>query len=555
MKTTNKSTAAAKNAQATKAPRVRGLRQTMSDLHIWTGLLVGWLLYAMFLTGTVSYFRDEITSYMRPEIPPAALADFDAAASTQKVLDHVMQQMPHTSQVSISLPSERRPYIRTFWRDPKVRGRRGFESAEFALDGEQQLQARDTGGGNFFYRFHFNFYYMPTLWGRWLAGFCAMFMLVAIVSGVITHKKIFTDFFTLRRSKGQRSWLDGHAALSVLGLPFHFMITWSGLVTLMMLYMPFVLPQAPDPVERAAFTSERRSFSPSAKPSGEAASLQPMAVFLEQAVQRWGADGIGSLRISYPADAVAQVVVNRKRSQRISTTPQYMVFDGVSGELQQAKTSSGAMATTHGVLYGLHLGRYADIVTRWLYFIVGLAGTAMIGSGLVLWTVKRRKKLPDPERPYFGFRLVDKLNIATIAGLSVAMTAMLWLNRLLPLEMAARAEWEIHGFFILWAGTLAWALVRPLRQAWVELLWLAAALLFLLPLLSALLTGRGLLHSLQQGDWLFAGFDLCLLALGGLHAYMAVRTARYRPQPKKAARSAAATATSSAGMATAGERS
>ena len=34
--------------------KVPGIRQTMSDLHIWTGLLVGWVLYAMFLTGTVS---------------------------------------------------------------------------------------------------------------------------------------------------------------------------------------------------------------------------------------------------------------------------------------------------------------------------------------------------------------------------------------------------------------------------------------------------------------------------------------------------------------------
>ena len=36
------------------APRPRGIRQTMSELHTWTGLLLGWVLYAMFLTGSVS---------------------------------------------------------------------------------------------------------------------------------------------------------------------------------------------------------------------------------------------------------------------------------------------------------------------------------------------------------------------------------------------------------------------------------------------------------------------------------------------------------------------
>ena len=52
-----------------KAP---GIRQTMSDLHIWTGLLAGWLLYAMFLTGTVSYFKEELSQWMRPELPQQA---------------------------------------------------------------------------------------------------------------------------------------------------------------------------------------------------------------------------------------------------------------------------------------------------------------------------------------------------------------------------------------------------------------------------------------------------------------------------------------------------
>ena len=60
----------------------------------------------------------------------------------------------------------------------------------------------------------------------------ALLMLVAILSGIVTHKKIFRDFFTLRRGKGQRSWLDGHNATAVLALPFHLMITYTGLVTL-----------------------------------------------------------------------------------------------------------------------------------------------------------------------------------------------------------------------------------------------------------------------------------------------------------------------------------
>ena len=46
-----------------------GIRQSMSSLHTWAGLLLGWVLYAMFLTGTVSYFKDELSQWMRRASP------------------------------------------------------------------------------------------------------------------------------------------------------------------------------------------------------------------------------------------------------------------------------------------------------------------------------------------------------------------------------------------------------------------------------------------------------------------------------------------------------
>jgi len=526
---------ATKKPAAKKAP---GLRQAMSDLHIWTGLLVGWILYAMFLTGTVAYFRDEMSQWMRPELPAQKQVP-DAAEVAQRIVGTLSSLAPASAQWSFSLPDERNNVASAFWRNPQVPGRRGFENATFDPASGQKLSARETTGGDFFYRFHFNFHYMPVLWGRWLAGLCAMFMLVAIVSGVITHKKIFIDFFTFRWGKGQRSWLDAHNALSVFGLPFHLMITYSGLVTLMLLYMPWGSDAAfKAPPERQALTAEMSAFVPAGKPRGEKAELAPVADMVRQAQARWGRDNIGRVTVNNAGDAAARVVVVRGDEGRASVSPQYLVFEGTSGALVQAKDRVGPAAETRGVVYALHLGRFADTAVRWLYFLVSLAGTAMVGTGLVLWTVKRRARLPDPDRPYFGFRLVERLNIAGIAGLSIAMVAFLWGNRLLPAGMAQRGEWEIHLFFIVWALTLAHALLRPAKRAWLEQLWLAAALLALLPVLNALTTGRGVFASLAAGDWVFAGFDLTLLALAGVHAALAIRTARHQPKARPVRRTA-----------------
>ncbi len=525
----------AKPAKAAKAAKPPGIRQTMSDLHIWTGLLVGWILYAMFLTGTVSYFKEEISTWMRPELPQAAQRE-DAATVAQRVVDRIPSLVPATSQFSFSLPDERTGVIDAFWRTPEG-GRRGFGSATLdPATGEALAKARDTRGGEFFYRFHFQLHYMPVTWGRWIAGLCAMFMLVAIVSGIITHKKIFADFFTFRWGKGQRSWLDGHAALSVFGLPFHLMITYSGLVTLMFMYMPWGEQVAyRTPEERRAASAELSAFVPADKAAGQAVPLASVSDMVRQAQARWGEDRVGRVQVNQPGDAAARVIVVRSEAARTSASPVFMTFDGTNGNLLSVKDGVGAAAETRGVLYALHLGRFSDTVTRWLYFLVSLAGTAMVGSGLVLWVVKRRQKLAAGARAHVGILLVERLNVATIAGLSIAMAGMLWANRLLPVDLAGRATWEVDIMFIVWGLALLYTLVRPVRRAWIELLWVGAAALALLPVLNLLTTDRGLPASLAAGDWVMAGVDLGLLGLAALHAALAIRVSRHKSRAKPAA--------------------
>jgi uncharacterized iron-regulated membrane protein len=529
----------------------RGIRQSMSSLHTWAGLLLGWILYAMFLTGTVSYFKDELSQWMRPEL--ARLSQIpDQAAVAQRIADELGNTVAGASQWSMRLPDGRTNSVYAFWRaSARNPGQRGFGEANFDPATGRKVASRDTLGGEFFYRFHFQFHYMPVVWGRWLAGAAAMFMLVAIVSGVITHKKIFVDFFTFRWGKRQRSWLDAHNAFSVFGLPFHFMITYTGLVTLMALYMPWGERVAfKTPPERQQLSAELSAFIPPGKPSGQKVPLASVEDMVRQAQERWGRDNVGRVNAVHPGDAAARVVVTKGDAGRVSMSPQYMEFEGTTGKLLTVRENVGAAAETRGVLYALHLGRFSDAVTRWLYFLVSFMGVAMVGTGLVMWTVKRRQKLPDPNRPHPGFRLVERLNIASIAGLSVAMTAFLWGNRLLPRQLEGRADMEIHLFFIVWALTLLHALVRPARSAWVEQLWAASALLFLLPVLNAVTTQRPLWHSLAEGDWVFAGMDIMCWALASLHAVLAMRTARQRagsPSSRKTNRQAPVIVASSEG--------
>lgn len=510
-----------------------GLRQRMAGLHTWVGLLLGWVLYAMFLTGTAAYFKDELSQWMRPELRQQAQAP-DPALAAQRVADAFGSDV---AQWTLRPPDARHNAGYAFWRAQD--GPRRF--AEGYLDPQtgRPVAARDTMGGDFFYRFHFQFHHIPVGWGRWLAGLAAMFMLIAIVSGIITHKKIFADFFTFRWGKGQRSWLDAHNGLSVLALPFHLMITYTGLVTLMAMYMPWGQQAGiKTPQQRQALSAQQSAFIMPGKPSGQPAPLASIEAMVRQAQDRWGRNNIGYITVSHPGDAAARVSISRGEAGRVSMSPQSLLFDGATGSLLSERDGVGAAAETRGVLYGLHLGRFSDSVVRWLYFLVSLAGTAMVGTGLVLWTVKRRQKLAADARPHAGIVLVERLNIACIAGLSIAMTAYLWANRLLPADWPARPAAEIQAFFIAWGLALAYAVVRPARQAWRELLWLAAAGLALLPALNALTTTRPLWFSLAQRDWVFVGADLLFLALAVLHAALAWRVSRRAAPQRKALRTA-----------------
>jgi uncharacterized iron-regulated membrane protein len=520
------------------APKPQGFRQSQAGLHTWTGLLVGWILYLIFLNGAVSYWREEITRWAQPEI--GATRDVDTV--TRGAIAHLQAKAPKATSWSISLPDERASgATATFREKGKPAPRRGVDPNAVTIGPDGQVVTpRDTEGGDAFYRLHFDLRYVPVIWGRWIVGFCAMFMLVAIVSGVITHKKIFADFFTFRPGEGQRSWLDGHNALAVLALPFHAMITYTGLITLMVLYVPWGV--AANYPSKTAYYAESITRTKPVKPSGQAAPLADIGAVLKSAERAWDGGHAGLVRIDAPNDKAARIIVTRRASDTLVDGRWEIVFDGVTGEIrsQVAPTSSGMIA--RGGMVGLHAGRFAPMTMRWLFFLSGLAGTAMVATGLVLWIAKRRQKLTDPARPHFGFRLVERLNIGTIAGLPAAMAVFLWANRLLPVGMAGRGDWEVHAMFIAWGVLLLHGFVRPPRRGWIEQLSLAAGLLLALPVFNIVAAQHGLLASLKTGDTAMALMDLTLLALGAAFAAMTVGVARHKPVLPKARKAKAAPA-------------
>ena len=80
--------------------------QSMAWLHTWAGLIFGWLLFAIFATGTLAVFDSEIDNWMRPEVRSHDLTQLQAA---QRGLAYLTQHAPGASNWNISLPDARSP--------------------------------------------------------------------------------------------------------------------------------------------------------------------------------------------------------------------------------------------------------------------------------------------------------------------------------------------------------------------------------------------------------------------------------------------------------------
>lgn len=485
-------------------------RQSIAWLHSWAGLVAGWVLFFIFVTGTLGYFYVEIDRWMRPELPLAHAQPASTHALEQA--DRYLRQ--HASGADfwrIEMPGERQDALHIAWGSGSLFGR---GRQERVLDASGTFvpvtRPRETAGGYGLYRMHWKLHYLPQYAGVMIVGVFTMAMFVILLAGIVTHKKIFADFFTFRPGKGQRSWLDLHNLLSVAALPFFLMISFSGLVFYMEFYMPAGATANFGTVER--YWKDLEPQRDVAR-SGHPALVLPLTRFSEEAAHEWNGGRPEIIAVRNPGDAAAEVMLvhsgNRTIMRNVNERLHYAAATGVLIERETARQSS--VLGVRSALLGLHEGIFSGWSLRWLYFTSGLLGSGMIATGLVLWTVKRGRKQGEQG---IGLRLTECLNIGTLVGLPIGIGVYFWANRLLPVDFPDRAAWETHCLFLGWGLMLFWASLRPAARAWIEELTLAGVLFALLPVLNILTTDRHLGVSLPAGDWALAGFDLMAMLAG-----------------------------------------
>lgn len=488
------------------------LRQSMSGLHTWSGLLVSWILFVVLFSGTLAVFDKELTRWMLPQLHPLS----EVSVGADQVRDLIVERAPKAHGYWIHPPSERMPYWTAGW-EPEGVG----EFQSFLVDAQTGEVLPRTVGGNFFFELHYELH--GGMIGLYLVGVSGLFMLVALVSGVIVHRRIFKDFFTLRpRAAKQRAWLDAHNVLGVLGLPFHLLMAYTGLAIFITFYMTAGIKVAYKDDAEKFFHEVQGAFDREelGKPAKPPKSIDRM---IARAHEAWGDESpVGWINVEHPNDASAMVQIRRAVDRSMVNDQRTVSFDSGTGALLHVQKPYKPGYHTYAWLTGLHMAQFGGTLLRVMYFLLGLVGCAMVVGGLHVWVSKREA------RGARGVALVRVLNGAVFGGLPLASLGLLGASRLLPTGFEQRERWEATAFVVVWLLALIHALWRRGRGKMVsEQLGALALLALTLPVLNqfgplpARLTSR-----LAEGDWPMAGVDLGLLLTGAISAFVAWRLAQ-----------------------------
>ena len=135
----------------------------MAWLHAWTGLIFGWLLFSIFLTGSSAYYRHHINLWMQPQL---AQYQVNQETAIRTATEYLEKNAPNAKSWYLNIANHEQPVNQMYWK--KADG--GYESRTLDANTGQELKLSATQGGDFFYSFHYQLYGIPYLIGRLMYG-------------------------------------------------------------------------------------------------------------------------------------------------------------------------------------------------------------------------------------------------------------------------------------------------------------------------------------------------------------------------------------------------
>ncbi|MEM1268682.1 MAG: PepSY-associated TM helix domain-containing protein [Bacteroidota bacterium] len=514
----------AKQKTPALAKRKNGLnpwaQRLMWDAHSVSGVALGLVLFVIFFAGAFALYRTQLDVWADPALRGSP------QFSTDELVLPVFEEKPpaYGSDVLYVFPfGERRS---TFLRYTAEGDSTLTLVQHSTTTGEELARGGKSRLSLTLFQLHFLLqlrYILPghSLIGIAIAGIIAVFLLFALLSGLLIHlRKLPQDWHTFRAKRTARTWLtDAHVVLGVVGLPFTLLFALTGAIISIMIIMQ---PQIVD----GFFGGDADAYQaaiygtgiPEADSTGIPAVMLSPETLVAQLPEGW--EGIDPITLTYErwGDAGATATLRGHISETLTTSGKATLNAATGAVLtNNPPVTPTALGATYAVTEQLH---YAD-VGGWLldalFFLLAMAASAVILTGNVIWIVVRRPR--DERATPRTHYILGRLTVGFGCGLVAAVAAFFIIAQALPDGLEDRKVWEESLFFGVWGLLILAAFIGPTAQKAARWqLALSSVLCALVPVANGLKTGGWLWASVHNGwwvtFWIDAGFIAASVLLG-----------------------------------------
>jgi uncharacterized iron-regulated membrane protein len=355
--------------------------------HSALGLAFAALIYVVCLTGTLSVFMFELQRWEQPDAPRVAETPTPEVIAAAVRAGYVQAKSDNAAHDLFLIGPPRSPQrVQVHYHDHDS----GVEG-EWLADAEGRLGARlEAPWSEFITHLHMNLH-LPRTWGLFLVGLTGIALLSSLVSGLLSHPRIFKDAFYLRWGGSRRlQEADLHNRLGVWGLPFHVVVTVTGaLLGLSTLILGVLALAAYDGDQEKAFGT---LFGPRATADEAAAPVPDVAPMIRHALAGSPGAEVSSIFVEHVGTAGQVVQVGVHEPGKIAFNETYY-FSGDGKPLADpTKAQAGPGRWILHAIQPLHFGWFGGMAVKLLYGVLGLALTVVTHSGVVIWLARRRDK-------------------------------------------------------------------------------------------------------------------------------------------------------------------
>jgi len=509
--------------------------KAMVAVHGWSGILLGLLLYAVVVTGTAAVFAEEIgawsaghvatrSAFERPmadtlrELGTETPAKYREAVDVFETGDHDLGLFFHRHEMAGGeLISRGLFYV--------VNGDGRVIHRQAGTNDDVYGARNDNALRSFLVDTHVRLH-LPNPWGLLLTGILGLSMLVAAISGLLIHRHLFKDIFTLRRSGSAiLANRDAHSVAGTWSLPFAFVLAFTGS------FFSFFGTVGVPLVAMAAFGGNVHALTEAiygnpGNPDPRPAVIGNMDRINADAIARAGAIPT-FVTIEHFGRADARVTTYHP-PKAAALAPMSLLYDGATAAFLQEKPLIGPRPSAGGTLAAimspLHFGSFAGLLSKAIWFGLGFAMCYVTYTGMRLWLVQRE----DGVR---SFAWLERTNMVVCLGLPFALAASA-AAFLLAMPAGNAPWWTPAGFLIGAALAIGAGVIAPdcVRLS----LWLRradGALLVALPLLRLVAGGPGWGAALAAGQSIIVMLDIAFLLAGGRMLWQLSRPSKATHQP------------------------